>query len=94
VDSLDGQEKTMALTKQVVQDKIETVAVGDHKVIQVRTATKIVEDGEVISSSYHRHVLTPDADISGESAEVQAIATAVFTDTVKANYQTFLDNRE
>jgi len=84
----------MALTKQVVQDKIETVAVSDHKVIQVRTATRIVEDGEVISSSYHRHVLTPDADISGESAEVQAIATAVFTDAVKANYQTFLDNQE
>lgn len=84
----------MALTKQIVQDKIETVAVGDHKIIQVRTATKIVEDGEVISSSYHRHVLTPDADISGESTEVQAIANAVFTDTVKANYQTFLDNQE
>ena len=84
----------MALTKQIVQDKIETVAVGDHKVIQVRTATKIVEDGEVISSSYHRHVLTPDADLTNESAEVQAIATAVFTDTVKANYQTFLDNQE
>ena len=84
----------MALTKQIVQDKIETIAVSDHKVIQVRTATRIVEDGEVISSSYHRHVLTPDADLTNESAEVTAIATAVFTDTVKANYQTFLDNQE
>jgi len=84
----------MALEKQIVQDKIETVAVGDHKVIQVRTATKIVEDGEVISSSYHRHVLTPDADLTNESEEVTAIATAVSTDTVKANYQTFFDNQE
>jgi len=84
----------MALEKQIVQDKIETIAVSDHKVIQVRTATRIVEDGEVISSSYHRHVLTPDADLTNESAEVTAIANTVFTDTVKANYQTFLDNQE
>ena len=69
----------MALEKQIVQDKIETVAVGDHKVIQVRTAPRIVEDGEVISSSYHRHVLTPDADLTNESAEVTAIATAEYT---------------
>lgn len=84
----------MALTKQIVQDKIETVAVGDHYVLQVRTATKIVEDGEVISSSYHRHVVTPDADLDNESAEVRAIGTAVFTTAVKAAYQTFLTNQE
>jgi hypothetical protein len=85
----------MALEKQIIVDKIETVAVGDHNVIQVRTATRIVEDGEVISSSYHRHVLAPDADLTNESAEVSAIATAVHSpDAVKANYQTFLDNQE
>ena len=38
----------MALEKQIVQDKIETIAVGNYKVIQVRTATRIVENGEVI----------------------------------------------
>lgn len=71
----------MALEKRVVEDKIEIV--GDHKHIQVRTATQIVEDGTVISSSFHRHVLSPSDDVSGQSAEVQAIATAVWTQEVK-----------
>lgn len=71
----------MALEKRVVEDKIEIV--GDYKHIQVRTATQIVEDGTVISSSFHRHVLSPSDDVSGESAEVQAIATAVWTQEVK-----------
>ena len=71
----------MALEKRVVEDKIEIV--GDYKHIQVRTATQIVEDGTVISSSFHRHVLSPSDDVSGQSAEVQAIATAVWTQEVK-----------
>ena len=68
----------MALTEHTVQDKIEIV--GDFKHIQVRTATVIERDGVEISRSFSRHVVAPDADITGESAEVQAICAAVHTD--------------
>ena len=74
----------MALTEETVQDKIEVV--GDFKNIQVRTATVIKRDGVEISRSFHRHVVTPDADVSGESAEVQAIASAVWTQEIKDAY--------
>ena len=68
----------MALTKEVVADKIEVVEAGGNTVVQVRTATRIVEDGEVISSSYHRHVIQSGDDYSSEPANVQAICNAVF----------------
>ena len=71
----------MALTERTVEDKIEIV--GDYKHIQVRTATIIERDGEEISRSFHRHALAPDADISGESSEVQAVCNAVWTQDVK-----------
>ena len=74
----------MALTERTVEDKIEIV--GDFKHIQVRTAVVIERDGVEISRSFSRHVVSPDADVSGESAEVQAIASAVHTDEVKAAY--------
>jgi len=74
----------MALTERTVEDKIEIV--GDYKHIQVRTATVIERDGVEISRSFHRHALAPDADISGESAEVQAICNAVWTQEVKDAY--------
>ncbi len=78
----------MALTETQVQDKIEIV--GDHKFIQVRTATVIKRDGAEISRSFSRHVVSPDADITGESTEVQAICTAVHTTEVKAAYAAHL----
>ena len=68
----------MALTKEVVADKIEVVEGAEGAVVQVRTATRIVEDGEVISSSYHRHVISAGDDYSSEPANVQAICNAVF----------------
>ena len=74
----------MALTEKTVEDKIEIV--GDYKHVQVRTATVIERDGVEISRSFHRHTLAPDADISGESAEVQAICNAVWTQEVKDAY--------
>jgi phage host-nuclease inhibitor protein Gam len=74
----------MALEKTTVEDKIEIV--GDFKHVQVRTATVISEDNVEISRSYHRHVVAPDADITGESAEVQAICAAVHTQAVKDAY--------
>ena len=75
----------MALTETTEQDKIEIV--GEFKHIQVRTATVIKRDGEEISRSFHRHVVAPDADISGESTEVQAICGVVHTDAVKSAYE-------
>ena len=74
----------MALEKQVVVDKIEVVEVG---VVQVRTATRIVEDGNVISTSYHRHTVSPGQDYSNEDARVQAICQATHTPEVIAAYQ-------
>ena len=76
----------MSLTKKVIQDKIEAINVGDWSVLQVRTKTAIIEDGVELSSSYHRHVVSPTDDLTAESDEVTAIANAVFTDEVKAAY--------
>ena len=78
----------MALTETQVQDKIEIVS--EHKMIQIRTATVIKRDGVEISRSFHRHVVAPNDDITGESAEVQAICAAVHTDAVKDAYAAHL----
>ena len=87
----------MALTKTTVVDKIEVLEMGQ---VQVRTATRVKEDGAVLSSSFHRHVVDPstkasgswaDTDISGEDARVQAIATATWTSAVKTAYQEMVD---
>jgi hypothetical protein len=48
-----------------------------------------MEDGEELSRKYHRHALMPDADISNEHSDVQAVCNAVWTDEVKTNYETF-----
>lgn len=74
----------MALTKEVSADKIEVVTTknednNDVTVVQVRTATKVLEDGEVISSSYHRHVINSGDDYSAEPTNVQAVCSAVFS---------------
>ena len=77
----------MEITKATVDDKIEIV--GDYKHLNIRTATIVSEDGTELSRSFHRRVITPDADVSGESAEIQGIAAAVWTDAVKSAWQTF-----
>ena len=87
----------MALTKETIVDKIEVLEMGQ---VQVRTATRVLEDGVALSSSFHRHVVEPstkasgswaDTDISGEDARVQAIATAAWTDAVKTAWQEYQD---
>ena len=70
----------MALTK-VEKDDYEVR--GEYKHINVRTKTSIMEDGAEISYKYHRKVLTPDMDVSGESDELKALAGALWTDEVK-----------
>ena len=78
----DKKEKQMSLTKEVSADKIEVVTGQDEDgnsvtSVQVRTTTKVLEDGEVISSSYHRHVIQSGDDYSSEPANVQAVCSAV-----------------
>ena len=82
----------MALEKIISQDRIEIV--GDYKHIQVRAKTAVIEDGVELSSAYSRHVVAPDADITGESAEVQAICNAVHTQAVKDAYAAHLEAQE
>jgi len=87
----------MALTKTTENDKIEVVSKWN---VQVRTATVIKEDGKELNRSFHRKVLVPgtlDAsdnlvatDISGEDADVQAIANAAWTSQVKTDYTAYL----
>jgi phage host-nuclease inhibitor protein Gam len=81
----------MAITKETIEDKIEIV--GDYKSVQVRTATVIKEDGVELNRSFHRHVVNCLDDISEQSAEVQAICNAVWTDELKAAYQEHLDSQ-
>ena len=87
----------MALTKETVVDKIEVLEMGQ---VQVRTATRVKEDGTQLSQSFHRHVVEPstktgdtwgDTDISSEDARVQAVANATWTDSVKTAWQEMID---
>nr|BAR36717.1 hypothetical protein [uncultured Mediterranean phage uvMED] len=85
----------MTITKNLKEDKIEIV--GEYKNIQIRTATVIEEDGKELTRSFHRRILEcvsseknednswthTDTDVSSESSEVQGIASAVWTDSVK-----------
>ena len=83
----------MALSKTVVEDRIEVLELGQ---LQVRTKTTVEEDSVEISSSFHRHVVVPctyngsawvDTDTSAMSARVQALATATWTDATVAAYK-------
>ena len=98
MDSRQGENK-MAITKEIIEDKIEIV--GEYKNIQIRNATVIKEDGVELTRSFNRKVLEcvtssydgsswthTDTDVSGESAEVQGIATTVWTDSIKAAKRT------
>jgi len=75
----------MALTKVITQDRLEIV--GDHKQLHIRTATIIKEDGVEISKTFHRRVLNPDDDVSGESQEIQDITKAIWTDDIKSSWE-------
>ena len=83
----------MALEKTVKQDKIEIVDAGDWKVIQVRTATIVTDDGAELSRNFHRHVVSPNDDVSGESDEVKSLASTYFTDDAKAKHKEFVDSQ-
>ena len=76
----------MALTERIEIDKIEVV--NDWN-IQVRQATIIERDGQFVSNSFHRWVLTPDMDISDQEQKVKDIANAAWTPEVRQAYATF-----
>ena len=81
----------MALTKNTIVDKAETVKLGNHYCIQIRERNQILEDENEISASFHRYVIYPDHDVSTiTDATVLAQFNAIMTDEIKANYQTFL----
>ena len=90
----------MSLTKEIIEDKIEII--GEHKNVQVRTATVIKEDDVELNRSFSRKVLHcctksddtwADTDISGESSEVQGVCNAVWTDAVKTAYKAWYDSQ-
>jgi hypothetical protein len=82
----------MALSEQTLDDKIEVVS--QFKMIQVRTARVIYDDGFEISRSFSRRVISPNDDVSNETSEIQAICAAVHTDEVKAAYAAMLEAQE
>tara|TARA_Y100001938_G_C7913686_1_gene340878 strand:+ start:440 stop:694 length:255 start_codon:yes stop_codon:yes gene_type:complete len=82
----------MAIIKETLIGQIEIV--GKYKSVQVRTDTIVKEDDSELSRSYHRHVLHPDADITNEHADVQAVCNAVWTQDVKDAWTTFKANQE
>jgi len=81
----------MALTKTEVVDKIEVLENGT---IQVRCATRIDEDGTVLSSSFHRHVLAPGDDLTDQDPKVSAIANATWTPEVISAYEAQMAEQE
>lgn len=90
----------MAITKELIEDKIEVV--GEHKNVQVRTATVIKEDDVEINRSFSRRIINcctktddtwADTDISGESSEVQGVCNAVWTNEIKTAYKTYYDSQ-
>ena len=81
----------MALTEEVIEDQIEIV--GQFKHVQVRTATVIKKDGVEINRSFHRHVVNPTDDISGQSDEVKAICNVVHTDEIKEAFKKHMESQ-
>ena len=80
----------MSLEKQRIQEKIEIV--GEFKTIQIRYSDQIIEDGQVISSSYHRDMVTCGDDAKAIEHNVKALADIYWTDEIKAAYQASLEN--
>ena len=72
------------LTKTEIVDRIETLENG---CVQVRTATRIMDGDTLVAQSFHRHVVTPGQDYSGEDGRVQAICEAVHTPECIAEYR-------
>jgi len=77
----------MNLSKKRIQDQIEIV--GEYKIIQVRYSDQIIEDGKVISNSYHRESISPDNEAKAIEHNVKALADIYWTDEIKKAYKDF-----
>ena len=80
----------MTLTKESIVDRIEVV--GPYSHVQVRTCERILEDGELLAEKYHRHVIAPGDDTSGEDPRVQAIVAVLHTPSLIASYLSSLES--
>ena len=80
----------MSLSKKRVQDKIEII--GEYKSIQVRYSDQIIEDGQVISSSYYRDTVSCGDDAKAIEHDVKALADIYWIDEIKEAYQASLEN--
>ena len=82
----------MALTKQTITDKIETVKVlNTYYILQVRETIQVLEGDNILSQSYNRYVINPDHNVDEiEDSVVKAQFNAIMTDAVKQNYQEFI----
>jgi hypothetical protein len=78
------KENKMSLTKETVVDQI---TVTENGIVLCREATRIMEDGNQLSQTYHRTSLTPGQDLAGQPANVSAICNAAWTDEVIAAYK-------
>ena len=81
----------MALSKTVLVDKIEVLEMGQ---IQVRTAPIVAEDGVEVSRTFHRHVLEPGDDTTGQADRVAAVAAAAWTPDVVATWDAIRAERQ
>lgn len=81
----------MALEKIAVVDSIEVLENG---CVQVRTANRVVEDGVILSQTFHRHVVAPGDDYSGQEARVQAVCAAAHTSDVIDAYKAAIAPKE
>lgn len=79
----------MAITKETVVDQI---TVTENGIVLYREATRIIEDGKVLTQTYHRTSLTPGQDLTGQPANVAAICNVAWTEEVIQAYQQQMEN--
>jgi hypothetical protein len=77
----------MAFTERH-EHKIEIIP--PYNILQCRRADIVEKDGKEVGRTYHRHVKTPGSDMTGECAEMQAVAAALWTDQVISDYQAMI----
>lgn len=84
----------MTLSKKTKTDRIETVSVLNHFVLQCRNRFSVYEGDQELSAKFERYTLTPDADVSAiTDSVVLAQFNAIMTDKIKQNYQKFLESQ-
>jgi len=81
----------MALEKTTSDDKIEIV--GEFKILQIRATIKVIEDGELLNESYHRRIIVPGQDASGDTDEIKALVALYHTPENIAAYEQYIANQ-